>query len=197
MYQSLFFIVLLFTTHLAYADTSCEVDYSIRSDWGNGFTIDVEIINKADAWTGWDVTWTMPDDQQITGLWNGKHIQSGVDVSVKDAGWNANIATGKLIKFGFNGSYSGQFSIPNDVRVNGTLCSGQAPLEDSTNDDTTTDTDGSNTGDDSSSDSGNTSTTVGKSCKVNYEITTQWNTGFTSNVTVENTGIDLSGWTLT
>ncbi len=184
MYQSLFLIVLLFTTNLAYANTSCEVDYSVRSDWGNGFTIDVAITNKADAWTGWDVTWTMPDNQQITGLWNGQKTQAGVNVSVKSYTWNANITTGKSIKFGFNGSYSGVLSIPNDVRVNGTLCLGQASITDSNN---------GNTTDNSSSDN---SADSGKSCKVTYEISSQWNTGFTSTITVENTGIALSGWTV-
>jgi len=185
IYRYFCLIVLLCSVQSVYADNKCQVDYAITSDWGNGFTTNVTVINQGDAWSGWNATWTMPSGQQITGLWNGQHSQTDANVSVNHYDWNANINTGANLTFGFNGSYSGENLVPNDFRINGTLCSGQAPLDTTSN--TTDDTNTTET----------TPVIEAKSCRVDYQVSTQWNTGFTSNVTVENTGAALAGWTLT
>jgi len=193
IYRYFCLIILLCSVQTVSANNRCEVNYVISSDWGNGFTANVNVINQGDAWAGWNATWTMPSGQQITGLWNGQHSQIEANVSVDHYDWNANIASNASVNFGFNGSYSGENTLPNDFRINGVLCSGQAPLVDndtSTPDDTTT------TGTDST-DNDNTATIEPKSCRVNYTVSSQWNTGFTGNVSIENTGIALNGWNVT
>jgi hypothetical protein len=103
------------------------VNYVIQSDWGNGATISVTIINNTtSAVNGWTLAWTFPGNQTITNLWNGVPTQSGASVSVKDAGYNANIgANGGSVNFGFNLNYSGSNAKPTSFTLNGTACTVQ------------------------------------------------------------------------
>jgi hypothetical protein len=100
------------------------VSYVIQSDWGNGATISVTITNKTSAKVySWILAWTFPGNQTITNLWNGTYTQSGTSVSVKDAGYNANIpANGGSVNFGFNLNYSGSNAKPASFTLNGTAC---------------------------------------------------------------------------
>lgn len=100
------------------------VSYVIQSDWGNGATISVTIINKTtEAVNGWTLAWTFPGNQTITNLWNAAFTQSGAAVSLKDAGFNASIpANGGSVNFGFNLNYSGSNPKPVSFTLNGTAC---------------------------------------------------------------------------
>ncbi|MEZ4731055.1 MAG: glycoside hydrolase family 9 protein [Caldilineaceae bacterium] len=87
---------------------ACHVDYRIVSDWGNGFTADVTLMNhSALVWNGWRLTWGFRDNQQITTLWNGAYTQDGSQVEVTHAEWNRTVAPGGSVTFGFQGTYSG------------------------------------------------------------------------------------------
>jgi hypothetical protein len=100
------------------------VNYVIQSDWGNGATISVTIINNTtSAVNGWTLAFTFPSAQTITNLWNGTYTQSGASVSVKDGGFNANIpANGGSVNFGFNLNYSGTNAKPTGFTLNGVAC---------------------------------------------------------------------------
>jgi cellulase/cellobiase CelA1 len=60
---------------------------------------DIYFINTGSYLNAWDVTWTMPDAQQITNLWNGDLNQNDNSVSVKNLDWNKIIPTVGKIKF--------------------------------------------------------------------------------------------------
>ncbi|HEX3045711.1 MAG TPA: cellulose binding domain-containing protein, partial [Bacillota bacterium] len=100
------------------------VVYNIQSNWGNGATVDVTIKNNTTAAVnGWTLVWAFPGNQTISNLWNGSFTQSGVTVSVKDGGFNANIpAGGGSVNFGFNLNYSGTNAKPTHFTLNGTAC---------------------------------------------------------------------------
>jgi mannan endo-1,4-beta-mannosidase len=102
----------------------CTVDYIISDDWGSGATVNVDIINNGSASIdGWTLEWTFPGNQQITNLWGGSYTQSGADISVTSASWNATIgADGGSVDFGFNLSYSGSNDVPTSFTLNGTPC---------------------------------------------------------------------------
>jgi|GEM_PF-1075271 len=110
----------------AQAATGCKVDYAISSQWGGGFGANVTITNVGDAVSGWTVGWTFANGQKVTQLWNGVVTQSGANVSVKDAGYNGNLAKGATTSFGFNGSWSGTNAVPTQFTVNGAVCTGTA-----------------------------------------------------------------------
>jgi cellulase/cellobiase CelA1 len=99
----------------------------IQSDWGSGATINVTITNNSiTAVNGWTLAFTFPGNQTLTNLWNGTYTQSGSSVSVKDAGFNANIpANGGSVNFGFNHNYSGTNAKPTSFTLNGTACQAQ------------------------------------------------------------------------
>lgn len=183
IYRYIAFIALLFNVSAAYAVTQCQVDYSIDNDWGNGFTASVILTNQGDDWAGWEAKWTMPNGQQITGLWNGQHSQSDKNVTVKSYSWNGNITSGSTVQFGFNGSYSDKNTIPYDISVNGELCSGQ-PEAPATNDNS--DTPNENDKDDEDI-----------VCEASYVVREQWDTGFTTDVKIKNQGDALNDWQVT
>ncbi len=153
------------------AQAACLVDYRVTNQWGNGFTAEVRLTNQdAVAWSGWSASWTMPDGQQVTGLWNGSHSQNGAALSVSNAGWNAGVAAGADVSFGFNASHTGANGIPWDIAVNGETCAGQAapppPSEPVT------------------------------ACTVDYRVREDWGSGATIDIDVRNDGDPLTGWTL-
>lgn len=176
-------LLLLLTILLALpglgAQAACLVDYRVTNEWGSGFTAEVTLTNQdAGGWSGWSLSWTMPDGQQVTHLWNGGYDQQGSVVSVADAGWNGTVAAGASVSFGFNGSHAGANGIPWDVAVDGETCGGQTPPE--TEPDPVSDPEPDPL----------------HACTVDYSIRQDWGSGATVDVTVTNDGDPLAGWTL-
>jgi cellulase/cellobiase CelA1 len=65
----------------------------------------VEVRNDADQpLTGWEVRWTLPDGEDIGGLWQGKLTRDGDDVIVRNEDYNVTVPAGQSVAFGFNGS---------------------------------------------------------------------------------------------
>src|SRR4051812_26085494 len=77
----------------ASAAAGCRVSYAVTSTWQGGFGASVEVTNLGDPVNGWTLGFSFPSGQSITQLWNGTYTQSGAAVSVRDAGYNAAIAT--------------------------------------------------------------------------------------------------------
>ncbi|MDW8069429.1 MAG: glycoside hydrolase family 48 protein, partial [Anaerolineae bacterium] len=108
------------------AGAACRVQYTVLNDWGSGATVDVTIYNlSSSAINGWELAWTFPGNQQITNLWNGSYTQTGANVRVWNASWNASIPpNGGSVAFGFNLTYSGSNPAPTTFTLNGTPCTG-------------------------------------------------------------------------
>ncbi|MFI0399217.1 MAG: cellulose binding domain-containing protein [Thiolinea sp.] len=161
-------LVVWFFSSVAWAGTACKVDYTIPNQWGNGFSANVSLTNTGEAWSSWTVTWDMPNGQKITGLWNGNSTQTGAAVMVKNASWNANVGSNATVQFGFNGSHTGTNQKPSNIAVNGVLCEGNPPPP----------------------------KPAVVACEVKYAIVTEWDTGYTGDVAIKNTGDALSAWTV-
>jgi lysophospholipase L1-like esterase len=93
------------------------VDYNIANDWGGGATVSVNVINNGSSVQDWNVSWTFPDNQRITNMWNATYTQNGAAVVVKNTNWNGTISTNGSQTFGFNLSYSGSNSVPTSFTV--------------------------------------------------------------------------------
>ena len=105
--------------------SSCHVDYSIVNSWPGGFQAAVTIQNTGSiAWSNWILTWTFPDGQTVSGLWNGAASQSGSNVSVRNLSYNGSIpANGSYKGVGFNGTWNDlSNTAPSSFAVNGTTC---------------------------------------------------------------------------
>ncbi|MDI1462505.1 endo-1,4-beta-xylanase [Catellatospora sp. KI3] len=81
----------------------CSATGTVQTSWGNGYVVDpVTVKNTGTATiTGWTVTFTLPAGHTITGSWNGAVTVSGQNVTVKPVGWNATVAPGASVSFGF------------------------------------------------------------------------------------------------
>jgi hypothetical protein len=102
---------------------ACAVTYKITNQWSGGFQADVRLANTGtSAWSGWTLDWSFPNGQSVTQLWNAAHTQSGAAVSVKNIAWNANVAAGSSVSFGFTGSWSGTNGRPTSFRLGDQSC---------------------------------------------------------------------------
>ncbi|MFE1467586.1 rhamnogalacturonan lyase family protein [Nocardiopsis dassonvillei] len=108
----------------ASAAAGCEVAYTVQNQWNDGFTAAVSVTNLGDPVDGWTLEWDFTAGERVTSGWNGEFSGSGNRVSVADTGWNAAIATGASVSFGFNGSHGGTPEVPDSFTLNGTVCTG-------------------------------------------------------------------------
>ena len=76
---------------------SCQVTYSTQSQWAGGFVASVTIANPGSAAiNGWTLSFSFPGDQKITNAWSGSVTQTGANVSITNAGYNATHRAGVL-----------------------------------------------------------------------------------------------------
>ncbi|CAL9578941.1 Xyloglucanase [Streptomyces sp. enrichment culture] len=102
---------------------ACSVTYKVTNQWSGGFQAEVRLDNTGtSAWDGWSLGWTFPDGQRISQVWNAEHTQSGPAVTVKNTGWNANVAAGSSVSFGFTGSWSGTNTKPASFKAGDREC---------------------------------------------------------------------------
>jgi lysophospholipase L1-like esterase len=77
-----------------------------------------------DFWRSAPVTFTLTSGQTITQLWNGTASQTGTSVEVRNAGWNAVLATGATASFGFNGAWTTANPPAASFSLSGVACTG-------------------------------------------------------------------------
>jgi hypothetical protein len=100
----------------------CKIQYTMNS-WDTGFSVGINLTNSGTTTiNGWTLTFSFSGNQQITQIWNGTLTQTGENISIKDAGYNATIAPGSYTSLGFNGSYSGVNNAPTIFFVNNQAC---------------------------------------------------------------------------
>jgi endo-1,4-beta-xylanase len=102
---------------------TCHVTYTRNSQWAGGFTAQVTIANTGTtAINGWSLTFTFPGDQKVSSNFNGGFSQSGENVTLTNASYNAAIAAGASITDGFQGTWTSNDTSPASFSVNGTAC---------------------------------------------------------------------------
>jgi O-glycosyl hydrolase len=101
----------------------CHVTYATQSQWAGGFVAQVTIANTGtSAISNWTLAFTFPGDQKITNAWNGTASQTGENVTITNAGYNATIAAGSSTSLGFQGTWTSSDAAPTSFSVNGTAC---------------------------------------------------------------------------
>jgi hypothetical protein len=121
---SLFLALALGASQVSQGQTpaTCDVAYSIVSQWSSGFQGDVKVTNSGAALADWTLAWTFPGGQVVTQLWNGVSTQSGPSVAVQNAAFDANLDTGGNVDIGFTASLSGSNPVPTAFTLNGAPC---------------------------------------------------------------------------
>jgi hypothetical protein len=105
--------------------SSCQVTYTIQSQWDNGFVVNPLTIKNTGsaAINGWTLAWTFAGNQQITNAWGIVVTQTGQSVSARNETWDATIPSGGTVTPGFQATYSGTNARPTSFRLNGAACS--------------------------------------------------------------------------
>jgi len=102
--------------------TACKVAYATNV-WQGGFTADVTLTNTGSSpVNGWKLAFTLPSGQQITSAWSANVSPSSGAVTASNLAYNAQIAPGGQVAFGFQGSSSGAFAKPSGFSLNGSAC---------------------------------------------------------------------------
>ncbi|MFI5976098.1 cellulase family glycosylhydrolase [Streptomyces sp. NPDC051452] len=96
------------TTGSGGGDSGCSAAYRVSSDWGSGFNADVTVTGTGGSTTTtWQVTWTWPGAQSVSGMWNASYTQAGKTVTATNAAHNGTLAPGASTSFGFSAAPGG------------------------------------------------------------------------------------------
>ncbi|QUQ64202.1 lytic polysaccharide monooxygenase [Kutzneria sp. CA-103260] len=96
--------------------TPCTATYAITGSWAGGFQGQVTVTNSTSAPIGsWDASWTLPDGENVSSVWNGALSRSGSLATVANASWNGQLAPGASTTFGFTADYPGTPAVPSQV----------------------------------------------------------------------------------
>jgi cellulase/cellobiase CelA1 len=97
----------------ATADSSLSCRYMVVSEWSGGFVAEIVCTNTGSGpIAGWEICWTWPGGQQLTGGWSGNFSQSGANVTVTNASYNGTVAAGGSVVVGFTATGSAPPSLP-------------------------------------------------------------------------------------
>ena len=115
----------------AFAATGCSVTYT-ASPWTEapgtgGFTANITLKNTGDPWTSWQLKFTLPSGQSVTGGWSATFTSAGTAVTATNLSYNGSVPTNGSTSIGFNGRWSGTYSSPTVFTVNGATCGGTPP----------------------------------------------------------------------
>ena len=96
-------LLLLMSSGVAQYASAAQCEYSVINDWGSGFQAEIRITNDGDsAIKSWAVGWEYSNGSSINHGWNAT-ISSANPYSATPLTWNANIAPGSSVAFGFVG----------------------------------------------------------------------------------------------
>lgn len=95
----------------------------MNADWGTGFSVAITITNPGSALTNWTLRYSYSGSPALAQGWDGNWSQSGSLITVTNAAWNSNLATGASVELGANFTGS-PGSAPTDFTVSGTPCNG-------------------------------------------------------------------------
>ncbi|MER7420067.1 glycoside hydrolase family 9 protein [Micromonospora peucetia] len=105
---------------------TCTATYTNYGAWhgGTGFTAQVTIRNTGtSAVDGWTARFAFTGDQRVREAWLARTAQAGATVTAKNEPYNARIAPGGTVTFGFNALTGGGANPePGLITVNGAAC---------------------------------------------------------------------------
>jgi endoglucanase len=112
------------TTPSTASGFACHVIYTVVNQWNTGFQVAITIQNTGTVGiTSWELSWTFPNNQQITGLWNGSYVQRGEAVTVTNLSYNGSIPAGSSYNgVGFTADYSATNAAPPAFAINAVGC---------------------------------------------------------------------------
>ncbi|GGN50285.1 poly(3-hydroxybutyrate) depolymerase [Actinoplanes campanulatus] len=102
--------------------TACRATATVNA-WNNGLTANITVTNTGvSSINGWAVTFGLPAGQSITGGWNATYAPTSGRVTAGNVGYNAVLAPGASVSFGFQATHTGDSGTPTGYTLNGSAC---------------------------------------------------------------------------
>ena len=200
--------------------------FTVSDDWNSGFIGDVIVSDLSTSLDGWTMEFEVPfeieeiwganilsqngDRYIIENVWWNEDVASGQSFNFGFKGKGS--STGTFSEIELNDQVLGGTSSGSDTNNDTDSDTGSDTDSDAGSNDSTTDNSGagsgnsgdgtngdsgagsgSGSGGDSAPDSGDTATPT---ADLDYVVTDDWGNGFIGDVTVQNTGSTLDGWTM-
>ncbi|MET9730758.1 cellulose binding domain-containing protein [Streptomyces sp. NPDC006458] len=105
------------------ARPACRVAYAQAGEWPDGFQATVTVTTEQ-ALDDWRLTWSFPDGQRVTRMWDADFTQQGSHVAATATSYNRAVPAGGTLSFGFLGSRSGANGPAAGFALNGKVCAG-------------------------------------------------------------------------
>ena len=101
---------------------ACRATATVNA-WNTGLTANVTVTNTGtSAINGWTVAFTLPTGQTITNGWNATYSPTAGRVTATNVSYNAGLAPGASISFGFQATHTGNSGPPTGYALNGSTC---------------------------------------------------------------------------
>jgi hypothetical protein len=82
----------------------------------------ITLTNGPTALNGWQLVFTLPSGQAITGGWNANYNPRTGPVTASNMPYNAQVAPNGTVSMGWQGTHTGNTANPTAATLNGTAC---------------------------------------------------------------------------
>jgi poly(3-hydroxybutyrate) depolymerase len=101
---------------------ACRATATVNA-WNNGLTSNITVTNIGGAViNGWALAFTLPAGQSITGGWSATYSPTSGRVTATNVSYNASLAPGASVSFGFQATHTGNSGAPSTYALNGSAC---------------------------------------------------------------------------
>jgi poly(3-hydroxybutyrate) depolymerase len=101
---------------------TCRATAAVNA-WNTGLTANITVTNTGSAGlNGWTLAFTLPSGQTITGGWNATYAPASGRVTATNVSYNASLAPGASVSFGFQATHTGNSGPPTGYALNGSTC---------------------------------------------------------------------------
>ncbi|MFF9296484.1 cellulose binding domain-containing protein [Streptomyces sp. NPDC014764] len=100
---------------------ACVVDYDVLNHWPEGYQAAVTVTTRHSL-DGWRVAFSVPEGHRVTHMWDASVHQTGGRVTAAAADYNARVAEGARLSFGFLTARQGTDTQAYDFALNGRVC---------------------------------------------------------------------------
>jgi endoglucanase len=102
---------------------TCRVVNAVNA-WNTGLTNSITITNTGStAINGWNLVFTLPSGQTITGGWSATYSPSSGTVTATNVSYNGTLAPGASATIGYQATHTGNAGAPPGFKLNGSTCS--------------------------------------------------------------------------
>ena len=102
---------------------ACTVTDAVNA-WNTGLTQNITVTNTGSAAVnGWSLAFTLASGQTVTNSWNATISPTSGQVTATNVSYNAAIAPGGSVSFGFQANHTGNTAAPASFSLNGQACS--------------------------------------------------------------------------